>query len=242
MMMKRTFALVALAVALATAARAQEQRPAPPRLVTVTGEAEILVVPDEVVFDVTVQTFNRDLRAAKSQTDERLKVLIALARQHGVAERDIQTDYVNIGPRYRGGDDARTLLGYAVRKDLVFTLRDVTRAEGLLSELLESGVNRVNGVTFRTSQMRKHRDAARAQAVRAAREKAAALAQEIGQSIGKAHSIEEETISPRQLTAQPNYSANTVGFAAGDASESEGTLALGQIKVTARVTVRFELL
>ena len=240
-MPKRLLPLAALALALACAghARAQDQRPAAPRLVTVTGEAEILVVPDEVVFDVTVQTFNRDLRLAKSQTDGRLKSLIALARKHGVAERDLQTDYVNIGPRYRGGDEARTLLGYAVRKDLTFTLRDVAQAEGLLSEVIESGVNRVNSVTFRTSQLRKHRDEARARAMRAAREKAAALASEIGQSIGKAHSIEEDV--PAGRAGMQNAAANYTGFVGGEAAESEGTLALGQIRIVARVTVRFEL-
>lgn len=241
-MTKRTIPFAALALALALAAHGRAQERVAPRLVTVTGEAEILVVPDEVVFDVTVQTFNRDLRLAKSQTDERLKSLIALARRHGVAERDIQTDHVNIGPRYRGNDDARTLLGYAVRKDLTFTLRDVARAEGLLSEVLESGVTRVNSVGFRTSQMRKHRDEARAQAMRAARAKAAALASEIGQSIGKAHSIEEEAVAPRPSGTLANFSSNAIGIADGDAAGSEGTLALGQIKVIARVTVRFELL
>ena len=241
-MTKRLVPLAALALAFACAAhaRAQEQRPAAPRLVTVTGEAEILVVPDEVVFDVTVQNLNRDLRLAKAQTDERLKGLIALARKHGVAERDIQTDYINIGPRYRCGDETRTLIGYAVRKDLVFTLREVERAEALLSEVLESGVHRVNSVAFRTSQMRKHRDAARAQAVRAAREKAAALASEIGQSIGKAYSIDEEVPSPVRLAAQ-NVSSNYIGPSGGEASESEGTLALGQIRIVARITARFEL-
>lgn len=239
-MTKRTLTLAALALVLAAAARAQEQQRPAPRLVTVTGEAEILVVPDEVVFDVTVQTFNRDLRTAKVQTDERLKNLIALARKHGVAERDIQTDYINIGPRHRGGDEARTLLGYAVRKDLVFTLRDVARAEELLSEVLESGVHRVNSIAFRTSQMRKHRDAARAQAMRAAREKAAALAGEIGQSIGKAHTIEED--APARVGPQPNFAANALTIEPGEASGSEGTLALGQIRISARVTVRFELL
>lgn len=235
----RLAAALAFALAFASHSRAQEQRPTP-RLVTVTGEAEILVVPDEVVFDLVVQTLNRDLRLAKSQTDERLKGLIALARKHGVAERDIQTDYVRLEPRHRGNDETRTFVGYSVRKDLTFTLRDVTKAEALLSEVIESGVTRVNSVSFRTSQLRKHRDAARAQAMRAAREKAAALAGEIGQSIGKAYSIEEDTPTGRALLQ--NASSNYVGTSGGDGSETEGTLALGQIRITARVTVRFELL
>src|SRR5919107_5340253 len=95
-------ATLAFVVLLAAAANAfAEDRPEP-RVVTVAGEAEVNVAPDEVVFDLTVSTFNKELRVAKSQTDERLKNVIAAARRYGVADADTQTDYVNLTPRYRG--------------------------------------------------------------------------------------------------------------------------------------------
>jgi uncharacterized protein YggE len=201
----------------------------------------VLVVPDEVVFDLTVQTLNKELRLAKAQTDERLKKLIDLTRRYNVDPKDVQTDYIKLEPRYRGNDESRLFLGYSVRKDLVFTLRDVSRAEEMLSEILESGITRINGVRFQTSQLRKYRDRARASAIRAAQEKAVALTAEIGQKIGKAYSIEEEA-TPRGNVYSQNSSANYTAGSGDDAAGSEGTLSLGQIKVTARVTVRFELL
>lgn len=215
-----------------------DDKPDPP-LITVTGEAEVYVIPDEVVFDVTIQTFNRELRQAKMLTDDKLKGLIALTRKYAIAPEDVQTDYIKLEPRYRGNDEARTLLGYSVRKDLVFTLRDVTKAEALLSDILEPGVTRLNSVRFQTSQLRKYRDQARAAAIGAAREKALALTATIGQTIGKAYSIAEDV--PQRGYASQNISANTMSFEAGEASSSEGTLALGRIKVTARVIVSFEL-
>jgi uncharacterized protein YggE len=230
-------ALLIISVSPARLAAADDKTE--PRLITVTGEAEVLVVPDEVVFDLTVQSLNKELRLAKAQTDERLKKLIDLTRRYNVAPKDVQTDYIKLEPRYRGNDESRLFLGYSVRKDLVFTLRDVSRAEEMLSEVLESGITRINGVRFQTSQMRKYRDQARGLAIRAAQEKATALTAEIGQKIGKAYSIEEESQS-RVLYAQ-NVMSNVAGVG-GDSADSEGTLSLGQIKVTARVTVRFELL
>ncbi|MCA1594118.1 MAG: SIMPL domain-containing protein [Acidobacteria bacterium] len=209
------------------------------RHITVTGEAEINVVPDEVVFDLTISTLNKDLRAAKTQTDERLKGLIALTKRYGVAPEDVQTDYIKLEPRYRGNDETRLFVGYSVRKDLVFTLRDVTKAEGLLSDITEAGVTRINGIRFRTSQLRKYRDQARALAIKAAQEKAIALTAAIGQKIGRAYSIEEEV--PNRGYASQNAMSNTIEFADGDTAASEGTLALGRIKINARVTVRFEL-
>ncbi len=231
------YAAALLALALPLAARAQERNER--RLITVTGEAEMRVVPDEVFFDLTVQTFHRDLKAAKAQTDERLKTLMELTRRYGVEPKDVQTDYISVEPRYRGGSDARQLLGFSVRKDLVFTLREVSRAEALLAEVIESGVNRINDIDFRTSELRQHRDQARALAIRAAQEKAVALTKEIGQRIGKAYSI-EEVVAPSQPGASNNFMSNSIG-SSGEAEDASGTLALGQIRISARVLVRFEL-
>ena len=237
--LRQVFGALVLGLCLSLPCHAQQGREQP--LITVTGEAEIRAVPDEVVFDVTVRTLNRDLRIAKAQTDERLRQVVELARKYKIAPEDMQTDYIKLEPRYRGGSDTRTFLGYSVRKDLVFTLRDVAQAENLLSEVMTSGITSINSISFRTSQLRKHRDAARALAIRAAREKATALTAEIGQKIGRAYSIEEEAaVAPRGAMSQNTFS-NTIGTSGDDAAETEGTLALGQITVNARVTVRFIL-
>jgi uncharacterized protein YggE len=236
-MIKSIFCLL-LVMSICTATVLADDPPGV-RLITVTGEAEVKVAPDEVVFDITVQSLNKDLKTAKNQTDDRLKKVMDLTRKYKVQAKDVQTDYIKLEPRYRGNDESRLFLGYSVRKDLVFTLRDVTQAEEVLSELLESGISRINSVTFQTSEMRRYRDQARAMAIKAAQEKAVALTAQIGQKIGKAYSIEEE--APSRGLAMQNYSSNAMVGIGGDSSESEGTLALGQIKVSARVTVQFEL-
>ncbi|MDQ1558247.1 MAG: uncharacterized protein QOD32_1307 [Pyrinomonadaceae bacterium] len=236
--LRQISAAVFYGLCLTLACHAQEARDG--QLITVTGEAEVRVVPDEVVFDVTVRTLNKDLKIAKAQTDERLKQLVELTRRYKVAPEDMQTDYIKLEPRYRGNNETRTFLGYSVRKDFVFTLRDVTQAESLLSEVMTSGITSINSINFRTSQMRKYRDQARSLAIRAAREKAVALTAEIGQRIGKAYSIEEEPAT-RSPISQNNYMANATSTSGDDAAETEGTLALGQITVSARVTVRFIL-
>lgn len=229
---------VACCLSLGVSLTAAAQEKAGPRLITVTGEAEIRVVPDEVVFDLTVQTVNRDLKLAKAQTDERLKKLVELTRRYNVTPQDVQTDYISVEPRYRGGNETRQFIGFAVRKDLVFKLRDVTKAEAMLSEVMESGITRINDIDFRTSELRKYRDQARAQAIRAAQEKAVALTREIGQKIGKAYSIEE--VVPTNNPYSQNVSSNAVSMV-GDGEASSGTLAIGQITVNARIVVRFEL-
>lgn len=230
--------VIAVLVLLASVSVVADEKPGP-RLITVTGEAEINVAPDEVVFDVSVQTINKDLRQAKTQTDERLKKLMELTRKYKIAPQDVQTDYIKLEPRYRGGDESRLFIGYAVRKDLVFKLRDVTQAESLLAEVLESGISRINSINFQTSRLRAFKDQARSLAIKAAQEKAVALSREIGQTIGKAYSIEEEV--PERSGNSANSMANNNATFDTDSVNSEGTLSLGQIKISARVTVKFEL-
>ena len=194
-----------------------------------------------------METSDKQLRTAKSLNDERVKTVIAAAEQLGVAEKDIRTDHIGIEPRYRDNFEQRDFVGYFVRQTIVITLKDVSLFEDLLTGVLDAGANYVHGIQFRTTELRKYRDEARALAIKAAREKAVALAGELDQKIGKPHSIQEE-----QSGWWSGYSAwwggsssamtqNVIQNAGTAAAEIEGALAPGQIAVTARVAVSFEL-
>jgi uncharacterized protein YggE len=212
-----------------------------PPLITVTGQAEVKVVPDEVIFNLEVVTLNLNLQLSKRENDERVKKILTLARSYQIDANDVQTDYLQITPKYSNQEDERKnaiFLGYEMSKKVVIRLRDVSKVEGLLSAVLESGANRVQGIDFRSTQMRKYRDQARSMAIKAAQEKAIALTREIGQKIGKAHSISENVYAP-------SYNANAQNVAysnmRGTYTEEENTIALGQISVSASVTVSFVL-
>lgn len=208
-----------------------------PPLITVSGEAAVQVTPDEVVFNLEVENVDKDLIAAKNLNDERVKAILALARDYQIAPQDIRTAYIGIEPKYDFEDDfkKRTFVGYGVSKTAVIVLKDFSRFDSLLSDVVKLGVTRVSDVSFRTSQIRKHKDQARAIAIKAAREKALAMAQEIGQTIGKAYSIQEEGAVNNQ------YQRNVTTVISGSYSDSESSIAPGQISVTARVVVSFEL-
>ncbi len=159
----------------------------------------------------------------------------------------MQTDFLSIEPRYDNGYTHRDFIGYFVRKTISFTLRDVSRFEGLLSSALAAGANYVHGIEFRTTELRTHRDQARALAINAAREKALSLAKELGQKVGQPHSIRED-----QTWWWSGYNtwwgsrwgggmAQNVVQNAGGGSGPDGSIAPGQITISARVTVSFEL-
>jgi len=246
-------ALAALLVILTlgaapVAAQTAPQDPVEPRLVTVTGEAVVEVVPDEVVITLGVESSDKHLRRARSLNDERVKQVLAAAEQLGIPAKDIQTDHISIEPRYRDSYEQRDFIGYFVRQTIVITLKDVTQFENLLTDVLDAGANYVHGIQFRTTELRKHKDEARALAIQAAREKAVALAQELDQNVGKPYAIREDQEGWGSGYNTGWGSAGGLGMTqnvvqnAGNAgAEMEGALAPGQISVTARVTVSFEL-
>jgi uncharacterized protein YggE len=209
-------------------------------LITVTGQAEILVVPDEVAFNLRVVTMEKELPAAQAKNDQVVKTLLALARRYEIPPTQVQTGKISLAQRFSDEEVTKkppVFLGYTVTKKVAIILRDVSKAEDLLADIFKSGVTNIEDVEFRTTQLRKYKDRARAMAIKAAQEKASALAREIGQTIGKAYSIQEQGQTYGGL---PNNS-NSLGFVSESYSDEESTIALGQISVTARVVVSFEL-
>ena len=233
----------------AAAQQATTNPPSPPRTISVSGTAQVLVVPDEVVLTLGVETSDPQLAVAESKNDDIVTRVLRVTKDAGIESKYVQTDYMSIEPRYQDSYNQRTFLGYWVRKSIVITLKDITRFEGLLSQCLEAGVNYVQGIEFRTSELRKHRDTARAMAIKAAQEKATAMAKELQQEIGQPLSIHEEYsrwYSPWNSwwgsSSGRGMAQNTVQNApAGSAQERDSGLAPGQIAVDASVTVGFEL-
>jgi len=216
-------------------------------LITVTGDAEVRVVPDEVILTLGVETWNEDLSVAKNENDQRIQQIMDLAEKEEIEEKHIQTDHISIMPRYDDQWEHRDFVGYFVRRTIAITLRDPSRFEEILSGVLESGANYVHGIQFQTTKLRTHRDEARALAILAAKEKAVALAKELGQNVGTPHRIQEGRVGwwsgygSRWGNRWGSAMAQNVIQNAPSSQGTEGSVALGQIKVHANVTVSFKL-
>jgi uncharacterized protein YggE len=214
---------------------AQECGPKP-RLISVTGTSEMNIAPDQVVLSLGVESRDRDLRVAKSQNDARVKKILGLARDAGVAVKDIQTSTLTMGADY-SEEKVPKFLGYQVSQTMSITLRSLSKYESLMTELLEAGVNRVNGIYFDIAETRKYRDEARSNAIRAAKEKAVAMAADLGQTVGKPWEISEESGWNSYQYAANNY---VIGGQPASSSQ-EPTMAPGQVTIRASVKVSFQL-
>ena len=236
--------IAAFVVALLFGACAEAQDT--PRTISVSGDAEVRVEPDEVIITLGVETVDMELAKAKSENDRLAAAVIAMAKMHDVEAKHIQTGHISIEPRYEYEYERRNFLGYFVRKTVVVTLRDLDEFEAFLSDALEAGTNYVHGIEFRTTELRKHRDEARRLALIAAKEKAEAMAGVLDQKIGQPRSIDEgysQWFSP--------YSSWWGSFGGGRMAQNvvqnqgggqgDSPTMPGQIAVNASVRVTFEL-
>jgi uncharacterized protein YggE len=246
--MRRLILALAAVASLASAvpaARAEEQSPKPS--VTTNGEATVYVKPDEVVVSFGVETFDPSLDKAKQQNDAASARLVKAVKEVGVEERHLQVDTLTVEVRYRdNGRPINGIEGFLAHRAYSATLKDVKLLDKLIDAILKNGANQLGGIEFHTTELRKHRDAARKMAIKAAKEKADALAEALDVHVGGPRTITEGASYGGYFGGQSWFGNNSAQNAmqsapAGGGGEGEATMPLGQIAVRASVSVMFDL-
>jgi uncharacterized protein YggE len=209
-----------------------------------------MALPDEVIFTLEADNVNPDVNIAKTKTDEDIKKVFALTEAYRIPAQQVQTEHLRITKRWgeRLQNKPAPFLGYAVSQRIVILLKDIKRFESFLSDVVKAGITDLRDLSFRASNLRKYMDQARTMAMKAAKEKAIALAAEVEQRIGKALDINEVGISVSSAygddsedNARSNYTGSTSEIIERSLSDNQSTLAPGMISITARVKVVFEL-
>jgi uncharacterized protein YggE len=228
-------AIAALMLLSAFSALAEEKPT--PSLVRVTGTSEVKVVPDQAVISIGVEKENASAMAAKHVADSAARNLLSTLRANGLDAKDMATTFLSLQPRTTYVKHVRVST-FVAEQTLTVTVRDISKLDGLLEALVKAGGNRIDSIQYEVSEPRKYRDQAREMAVIAAKEKAQALANALGQQIGKAYSVDELSDSSSQLlffnSSSPAPFKRT--------REAEPTTAPGERSVTASVKIAFELI
>ncbi len=218
--------------------------------ITVTGEALVYAKPDKIVLNFGIETRDNQLLAAKRKNADIWKKAAAALKESGVPDKDVQTDYLSVEPRYRNYNEIDEPIGYVTRNMFVVTLSDPAKVESLISRMLEVGVNHVNGVEFQTTEFKRHRESARELALTAAREKAVKMAAALGCTIGTPLAINESfgggswyfsSWSGWGYGRSSGMSQNVIQDQRGSGGENPESMALGKISIRAGVSVTFEL-
>ncbi|HEY6253893.1 MAG TPA: SIMPL domain-containing protein [Candidatus Angelobacter sp.] len=229
--------VVAASLLFVTTLGAAEEKLSP-RVVRVIGTADVKTVPDQAVIELGVEKQNASAQLAKRSADAAARDILDDLRKNGVAEKDMQTTFLSLRPQFNYRKGMR--ISYFVAEQTIsFTVRDLPKLDVLVESLIKAGGNRIDSIRYEVSDLRKYRDQARDLAVKAAREKATALAKALDQDVGKAYSIEE--------VAEPTYDysggmMSNVSFVHTKTPARTGpSTAPGERTISASVVVTFDL-
>ena len=230
--MKKLVVVLLLFVAVA---QAQETKQMPQ--ITVTGEGKLKVIPDEAFITLAVENNGKEALEVKKKNDEQVAKVLQVIKRFGIAPTDFQTQQVSL---YKNYDEASKKQSYLAHQTLTIHLKNLSQYDALLLEVMEAGINSIQGVEFKASQLKVYESQVRKNAMVAAKQKAMDFVSELpGQKVGKALVVLDSSFTqfPRAVFSE----MKTYAMAADGIEVSEETLAIGSLEINVTVTVTFAL-
>lgn len=209
-----------------------QQHPIQPTI-SVKGEGVVSVVPDKAMIKVRVEEKGTSAQEVKSQTDTAIDNVIKFLRSMKLDEKDFKTDYITLNKNF---DYNKKVYNYVSTQSISIKLNDLDDYEALMNGLIQSGINRIDGVTFGSSNAKALRVEARKNAIKDAKSKAEDYVSVLNQAVGKALTISEMGSN----NPQPQLRAMAMD-ASYESSEPKETLAKGEMQINVEVNVVFEL-
>lgn len=213
--------------------------------ISVTGEAEVVVVPDVASFTLAIRAEDEDMAAVQSEAAKINNAIIAYLKEEGVAETDIKTTSYNVNPRYRyeravctptfcpPGESVQD--GFIVYQSVEVKVRNTEKAGVLLTGVGSLGATNITGLTFTIDDPSQLESEARAAAITDARAKAEALADALGVRLVKLVSFyEDEMYRPMPYGMGGDMMLRSAEMAAPD-------IELGESTVTSRVSLTYKI-
>jgi uncharacterized protein YggE len=168
------------------------------RLVTVTGEGSIAVVPDMAMIRLGVGTEGKTAREASEANARTMSSVLAAIKDNGIEPRDIQTSQLSVQPHYEANKPGAPphLTGFQVTNQVTVRIRDINALPVVLDRAIAAGANEMSGIEFVVSEQSKQLDKARGDAIADAHRKAELYATAAGGHLGHVVSISEEGAPP----------------------------------------------
>jgi uncharacterized protein YggE len=226
--------------------------------IVVKGKSEILVEPDYALITVDFSKTDRNLQAAQKANEEGVAKVLELARRYGIPATDVSTNAISVSMKYlsirdpnkrifdEDGEEIGTKVfdGYEVSRSVSIKFSDLTKFQEFFDAILKTGPTGVDEVSFETSRIRELKDRARELAMVAAKEKAIAMTRAIGQTVGKALKITEESNESKYLSTNYAIMSNVTTRSEVTTHLTKQSLAAfspGTVKVESTVTIVFKL-
>lgn len=167
--------------------------------ISLVGHGEITAEPDTAFITSGITSQGVTAREALDANTASMSQLIAVLREVGIAERDIQTSGFSVNPNYvysnepdaQGYQKPPKIVGYQVYNGVTVRVRDVATLGAVLDKAVSVGANTINGVSFSVEDPSDLYDQARVKAVDDATSKAKVYASALGVDLGAVLQVTE---------------------------------------------------
>lgn len=241
--MRYTIVTLAAAMLASTAmpVAAQSASPVPilpdATVLDIVATGEVSRVPDVALVRAGVVTQAATAAAALSENAAQMTRVVAALRGAGIASRDIMTANVALAPQYRYGENQPPVItGYQATNTVSVKFREVAKSGSVLDALVKAGANQIDGPQMSVDKPDAALDAARAEAVKRAKARAALYAEAAGMRVDRIVAISEAGEDRGNMPRPPVMYAR-----AEMASDAQTTVLPGETAVSATVSVRFLL-
>jgi uncharacterized protein YggE len=186
--------------------------------------------PDIATISAGVVTQAAKAGDAMAANAKAMTATIAALKHAGVADRDIQTQSINLQPQYRYGDNQPPVLtGYQASNRVSVRIRDLAGAGGVIDALVSAGANQIDGPTLAVEHPEAALDEARAKALATARTRADLYAKAAGLTVKRIVRISESEsggpiVRPMAMMARAKADSTPV-----EAGEQELTVNLSVV-------------
>lgn len=186
-MMKLATFLALSAVASPLAAQ-QPPGPVPPPQIVTSGEGEAQVTPDRARVHIAVETRGQTAAAAAAENARIQRAVLDRLRALGIPAERLTTVGFSVQPEYGqnrdGNPEQPRVIGYVARNTIRADVHNMAQVGPVIDASLAAGANSLGGLEMYSSREDAVRREALANAVRAARADAEAMATAAGGRLG----------------------------------------------------------
>ena len=209
----------------------------PEHTIAVTGSGKVTVTPDMATIQLGVAIQKPSAKAAREAAAAAMTKIVAALKALGIADKDIATAMVSLGPVYNYPNNASPVItGYQLSNAVTVKVRDLAKLSDVLDNAVAAGATTVDGVSFDVTDRSAAESQARDAAVKDAKAKADTYAKGLGVTITGVASVTENVVTP--IWYGNNFSS--VAGAATDKAAPPSTPVLpGSTDVTITVQVSF---
>lgn len=201
--------------------------------ISVSGTGIINVVPDKAIIKLQVEHQGESASQTKKMVDEGIDGIIKFCRKKRIASNDVQSKRIQLHKNY---NYQKKQYEFRASQAIHIVLRDLRDFDNLMEGLMDTGVNRIDGVQMLSTKQGDLMRKARIRAIQDAKQKAEDYAHALGQKVGKAITISEYS------NPQPVYRAKSMApMAESSGRLDRETLAVGELEIKTRISVLFEL-